>query len=233
MEVFPTANIDTVTELIAGYPGITSLVGIEDFAALTYLQCKFKSLKSLNVSRNTALTYLDCSSNNLTNLDLSKNLALTELVCHSNKLECLNMKNGNNANMIGVQISNNPNLTCVEVDDVAYSTTNWVNVDSSASFSTNCANQCVISTSVKANIELSPAFSAYPNPTNGIIHIDLPEKSAPLTLSLRNIVGQMVSAQEFEAEENVVLDISTPSGIYFLTLETLEGKSATIKVVKE
>jgi hypothetical protein len=34
--------------------------------------------------------------------------------------------------------TNNPNLTCIQVDDAAYSTTNWTNIDAAASFSTDC-----------------------------------------------------------------------------------------------
>jgi Leucine-rich repeat (LRR) protein len=57
----PTANINTVTSLdLHGY-GITDLTGIEDFVALTYLDCGDNQLTStsLDVSNSTALTYLD------------------------------------------------------------------------------------------------------------------------------------------------------------------------------
>jgi Leucine-rich repeat (LRR) protein len=36
----------------------------------------------------TALTYLNCSYNQLTSLDVSKNAALTTLVCDGNKFDC-------------------------------------------------------------------------------------------------------------------------------------------------
>ena len=32
----------------------------------------------------------------------------------------------------------NPNLTCINVDDVTYSTNNWTNIDAQHYFSTNC-----------------------------------------------------------------------------------------------
>ena len=42
----------------------------------------------------------------------------------------------------------NPNLSCIEVDDVNYSTTNWTNIDSWANFSTDCGNSgCSLSIS--------------------------------------------------------------------------------------
>ena len=40
----------------------------------------------------------------------------------------------------------NPNLTCIEVDDVAWSTANWTvaggGIDAGVSFSTDCNNAC-------------------------------------------------------------------------------------------
>jgi Leucine-rich repeat (LRR) protein len=46
--------------------GITDLTGIEAFTALTYLDCRYNELTSLDVSKNTALTELYCYENQLT-----------------------------------------------------------------------------------------------------------------------------------------------------------------------
>ena len=70
---------------------IQSLKGIEYFTALTYLNCSFNPLTSLDVSKNTALTYLNCNRNQLTSLDVSKNTALTELYCTGNQLSSLDV----------------------------------------------------------------------------------------------------------------------------------------------
>jgi hypothetical protein len=95
--------------------------------ALESLSCSDNNLSSLDVSNNTALTYLWCDDNQLTSLDVSNNPALTRLGCTYNQLTCLNLKNGNNTNMTCVRaIYGNPNLTCVEVDDVSYCEANWL-----------------------------------------------------------------------------------------------------------
>ena len=52
-----TANISGVTYLNVAGKEISDLTGIEDFTALTNLQCWSNSLTSLDVSANTALTY--------------------------------------------------------------------------------------------------------------------------------------------------------------------------------
>src|SRR5690606_22308234 len=58
-------------------------------------------------------------SNKLTYLDVSQNTALKILLCHTNELTKLNVKNGNNTILEHMQAQNNPNLSCIQVDDVA------------------------------------------------------------------------------------------------------------------
>jgi len=98
----------------------------------------------LDLSNNSALTELWCSGNQLTSLDLSNNTSLIKLYCQNNQLECLNIKNGNNSiiNNINFNALGNPILTCIEVDNVNYSTNNWTNIAPQTSFSTNCNNAC-------------------------------------------------------------------------------------------
>ncbi len=109
------------------------------------------------------------NNNQLTSLDVTQNTALRSLSCDNNQLTCLNVKNGNNSNFTSFYALNNPNLTCIEVDDVAYSTANWTSIDAGASFSTNCNNDC----SVGINEANTPSLSIYPNPSNtGLIQLN-------------------------------------------------------------
>ena len=84
-------ELATVTWLDVVYKSITSLKGIEFFTALTGLDCRGNSLKSLDVSENTALTELDCRGNSLKSLDVSENTALTYLDCSVNELKSLDV----------------------------------------------------------------------------------------------------------------------------------------------
>ena len=73
-------------------PGtLTSLQGIGYFESLTYLDCDYNKLTSLDMRANTALTFLKCDSNQLTSLDVRANTALTELSCHKNQLTTLDV----------------------------------------------------------------------------------------------------------------------------------------------
>ncbi|MBJ2176562.1 chromosome condensation regulator RCC1, partial [Aureibaculum sp. A20] len=120
-----------------------------------------KTLINLDVSSNTELAILNISNNKVTSLDLSNNLKLTHLYAVSSKftnldlssntsleflnlsgsesLSELNVKNGNNTNVITFNLTNTLNLTCIEVDDATYSTTNWTNIDAQNSFSEDCS----------------------------------------------------------------------------------------------
>jgi Leucine-rich repeat (LRR) protein len=117
-----TANISSIKNLDVSNSLILDLTGIQDFIALEILNCK---------------------SNKLKRIDLSKNILLQQLVCSSNDLLSLNLKNGNNSkmqNMDSGNFKNNPLLSCIQVDNVAFSNTNWSNAkDTNVAYSTNCS----------------------------------------------------------------------------------------------
>ena len=137
------SNNNALTSLGCENNQLTSL-DVSNNNALTELYCYNNQLTSLDVSNNTALTYLNCGDNQLTSLDVSSNTALTFLSCYDNQLECLNVKNGNNTLIYLLYAVNNPTLTCIEVDDENYSTTNWTDIDSQTSFSTDWCINCSI-----------------------------------------------------------------------------------------
>tara|TARA_Y100001934_G_C12133565_1_gene669022 strand:+ start:31 stop:912 length:882 start_codon:yes stop_codon:yes gene_type:complete len=111
--------------------------------ALKYLDCGENDLINLNLSNNTALEYFSCHScHSLTSLDLSNNNNLDSLfLLHTNSLYSLDIRNGNNTNMV-LSTYGATNLTCINVDDVAWANANWTvanfNIDPQHYFSTNC-----------------------------------------------------------------------------------------------
>jgi Leucine-rich repeat (LRR) protein len=133
----------TLNYLHCLYNQLTSL-DVSGATALTVLGCTSNQLTSLDVSNNTALTNLWCNGNQLPNLSLSQNTALTELICNSNQLTSLDLRNGNNTNLLWFTTTENTNLSCVDVDNVAWSTANWTiannNIDAQHYFSNNCTS---------------------------------------------------------------------------------------------
>ena len=109
-----TVNINTVTSLSLWGRNISDLTGIEDFTALTYLQCVSNQLTSLDVSANTALIELACYDNKLTYLDVSANTVLEGLECSDNQLTSLDVSS--NPLLFNLLCSNNQ-LTSLDVSD--------------------------------------------------------------------------------------------------------------------
>jgi len=145
-----------LTELRCGVNLLTSL-NVSQNTALIFLNCWDNQLTTLDVSYNTALTDLDFYGNQLTTLDVSQNVALTQLECSFNQLTSLDVRNGNNINFGNFNTTNNTNLYCIDVDDVAWADTNWTvangNIDSTMSFSTNCATAFGCTDSLACNYD--------------------------------------------------------------------------------
>ena len=138
--------------------GVTTLKSIECYnnsltaldvttnTALENLVFSNNSLTSIDLSNNTALQILVCASNDLLSLDLTNNTALTKVLALTNNLgyndpNSFKIKNGNNTNIptANFDIRYNWNTMCVEVDDVAWSNTNWTNKEVHHTYSTNCS----------------------------------------------------------------------------------------------
>ncbi len=124
-----TSRIENITNLdVSGYAAaddsekISDLTGIEDFTALTYLECSVNLLTTLDVSQNINLVTLRCRVNNLTTLNVDTNVNLTELNCSANQLSEINIDNNvalewfacyQNFNISTLNLVNNTALTYV------------------------------------------------------------------------------------------------------------------------
>lgn len=106
---------------------------------LTTLNCSNNALISIDVSNNLMLTDLNCSLNQIEFLDITNNSVLTSLTCNNNNLFALNLNNGNNTAITAFDATNNTNLFCIEVDDVAFANgaAGWQK-DAMAAYNLNC-----------------------------------------------------------------------------------------------
>jgi Leucine-rich repeat (LRR) protein len=186
--------------------GIYSLTGIEAFTSLTSLSCYGNpQLTSLDISHNTSLTWLDCSYNT--------------------HLSYLNAANGNNINFTGFNALNDPLITCIQVDNVAWSTANWTLIDNTASFGLNCP----LITGLMSSSNESEGISIYPNPASSTITIHQLFPSPNQQLLITNILGEEIYHQSINNSTQTTIDISQWSnGVYFYQIrndkETLQGK---------
>ena len=135
-------SIEMLMFLNVSNQNISDLTGIKDFIAIRELNCGSNQLTSLDLSQNIYIDELECSFNQITYLDLSNNTELSKIYIDDNQLTYLDLRNGNNSNILDFYASYNPNLTCINVDNIAWSTSNWLvssyQIDSQHYFSNNC-----------------------------------------------------------------------------------------------
>ena len=240
------SNCSALTNLYCDYNQLTSL-DVSNCSALTVLGCTNNlltsldlsactaltelyggnnALTSLDLSNNTALTSLGCSGSSLTSLDVSGCTTLYYLSCSGNNLTSLDVKNGNNINMVYFNAEVNPNLSCIEVDNVAFSNANWSDdIDATASFSLNCSGAGF------SDINESYSLMLYPNPTNGDFTITgLELLGIVSSLSLTDMNGKVVKVLDTKATKFSMGSIKP--GVYFLNIIS-GNKQEVLKIVKE
>ncbi len=203
-------------------------IDLSQNTALTDLSCVAIQITSLDLSHNTDLELLDCYSNQLTSLDLSQSSALNFLICDDNNLMCLNIQNGNNTNFLYLSAENNPNLTCVEVDDLAWLAQNMINFDSGVTFDTNCnysSGSGCNSTTIK---EQTNSISLYPNPTNNLITLAIEGYNGSVNVEVYDLTGKLL-----QSTTNTTISMGEyAKGIYVFKV-AYGDRVEKLKVVKE
>ncbi|WP_281323037.1 T9SS type A sorting domain-containing protein [Flavobacterium aestivum] len=221
-----TAKNINLTDLYCHYNQITN-IDVSQNTKLVSFMCHFNELTSIDVSNNPKLDLFDCLNNKITSLDISKNPLITELACENNQLTYLNLKNGANTilNLTYSNFVNNPNLTCIQVDDVAYSNAKWsAKKDATATYSSTCS---------KLGIEDSvfDKIAIYPNPAKGELHIDniILEKA-----TIYDALGKLVKTTSFTSGDNnnTIHLTGLSKGIYYIYLKS-EGNNTAKKIIVE
>ncbi|PRX14237.1 putative secreted protein (Por secretion system target) [Nonlabens ulvanivorans] len=191
------------------------------------------NLSNLDLSMNSALQFLRAGDNNLGQLDLSSNALLTFIDVNNNQLTQLNLNNGangllaandpidpTNQNFWSFNALNNPALTCIEVSDITYMNSNFVNnIDPTASFNMNCATASIVD--IEVDLEL------FPNPSHDLVNINTMNSSIE-AISIYDITGKNIKRIQLKNQSNkYALNIENLSkGQYLLVIDTNNGRSA-------
>lgn len=198
VEVLTTLNLSGSIPIVNFPPGlgITNLSGIEHFSALEVLRVEGNNIATLDLSQNTSLRELRAwrcniqtlnvtglanlqtvglNFNQIATADFSTCPAIQELDITDNDLTAIQL--GTKANLIKFTISNNPNLTsldisgadtnlttfnttgntaltCIQVSNVAnaQAQANWTK-DTTTTYSLNCGNQpFTVTTSIGGDV---------------------------------------------------------------------------------
>ncbi len=76
-------------------------------------------------------------------------------------------------------------------------------------------------------------LNAYPNPNNGKFTINLGESFSETTVTIYNMLGQLISTTNYKNAQNLDVEINGTTGIYLATVKTAEGKQAALKITKQ
>jgi Leucine-rich repeat (LRR) protein len=194
-----TNNILYLGYLDISNRGIYDLTGIEDFSGLYYLNVNGNHLTEIDIRNSIGLQELYCSGNQIISLNLSKNVLLNNFHCTNNQLSVLNIQNGNNLNMLNFNAENNPNLTCIQVDDVAYSDSNWNSIDVQTSFSLDCGQTFVPDN----NFEQALINLGYDNVLNDYVSTGNINMVTSLNVSNKNI-SELTGIEDFISLQTLI-----------------------------
>jgi hypothetical protein len=193
--------------------------------ALTSLDCSINNMSSLTIGDNTQLEFLNVAVNSLSGtMSLAHLTSLKSFDAYDNDLNTVNIANGNNAQFINFRTEMNPNLSCVSVDDVPYSVTNWTYVDNASVYNYSCTLS--IDEIDESNVIIAP------NPIDNELLIMLDDVEGIQTVAVVNTLGQVVKTASANAQMSIDMSSFEP-GIYFVNFISDTGQRLLVsKVVK-
>jgi len=187
---------------------------------LKYIDCNDNVLEKLDTSKNLKLQVLLCNHNNYKNLDFSKNLDLARLQCNNNNsLTTLNLKTNQQSPIILFSSTNNPNLFCIQVDNVSFSSNYWTEKDNWTTYNTDC-NYMSVNDVQKSQIQI------YPNPVKDKFIINTNDKIEQV--EIYSLTGQILKTGHSK-EINISY---LPKGNYIVNVKT-DKNGYSQKLIKE
>lgn len=210
-------NAEKIYSLNLTNMGITDVSGIEYFSNLMYLYLSKNKISTINLNGKNNLKRVHALNPpvglvNLNTLNISENL-----------LENLDLTGLNSLNAGYLDVSKNPKLSCITVDDedIANSNTNWVK-DSLATFSKYCGvvgiENSIFSDNTSVNI--------FPNPANENITISL-EDAFSGTVSIVDLNGNVVKKESIVGKSTQITISDLTSGVYIVKI--LSNKGLVVK----
>jgi len=228
--VYLFLNNNNLTSLSFNNPNYTYLVdGVMDVSNNPLVSLNMSQLRNSDSNfgepfddiyiNNTLLTQLVCPLAYVKYYYINNNPNL-ELISFQNQLMDNFIENDFDT---GLQISNNPNLGFICVDDIEGEFTTELeffedyfmnNPDITVSIAA-----CSLSTAAN---ELKSLFSVYPNPTHSQLFLQYTGNATVKEIRIHSLLGQSL----LEVNRGQIVDVSSlSSGTYFITVMTNKGKS--------
>lgn len=217
-----TQNPGLVLLWLRGSP-ISSL-DLTQTPQMNYLDVRSTGISSLDFSQNQNLQLVKLDMNDFEHLDFSNNPILYVITAtNNNSLQTLNVQNGNNFGFIEFNVSNCPNLSCIEVDEPMYceNSSIWIE-DANVSYALDCEYLSI------SEDEDNSKLILVPNPVESMLSL---RTALPLDgiYEIYDYQGRKVLIGMAEQQ----LDVSRlTAGIYFLKI-LFDGQGVVKKFIKE
>ena len=197
---------------------------------LNRFSCQKNELTTIDLRNNPDLQQLNCSYNKLNYLDVSQNSNIISINCANNHLTDLNIANSNNNNIpTALFDATHNNLYCIKVDDVSHANQNWnTKIDMFSYFS----NSCTV-LGLEDELETFEELTVYPNPADEMLTIDLGETHQNVTVSIYNAIGKLVLTRNYDEIQKANINLDISSGLYVVTINTVEGMTASSRLTKK
>lgn len=179
---------------------------------LDFFNCGYNPFTELDLTNNNALVMFFCNYTQVVSLNLDENVNLQRVHMRDGQLEHLSIKNGNNTDIMyayDFDLTNNPRLGCVAVDDTAYSETFWTMVDDGLIYSENCGFSDV-DKRVVAEINI------FPNPTSDVLNIAV--NSASFECKIYSVSGELVLSYQLLEGVNELDIRALNKGLYHIQI---------------
>ncbi len=85
---------------------------------------------------------------------------------------------------------------------------------------------------VEQNI-IGNLITVYPNPSTGDFIIDMGKEYTDLSVQIYNILGQLISSENYPSAKNITQEITSAPGVYFVTISTAKEGSKTLRIIKQ
>lgn len=206
---------------------------IANNSALTDVNCSNNSLTQLDLNANVLLSNLDCSFNQIETLSITANASLANVLCNDNNLFSLQINNGNNATITSFNATNNTNLFCIEVDDVAFANAaaNWQK-DAAATYNLSCGTyvpddnfeQALINQGIDSDNTLNNFVPTVDINTLTILDV--------FNLNIADLTGiqDFVALQNLNCNANVLSSIDLSNNIALVSLNCSQNNIENLDV---
>lgn len=219
-----------------------STLDLSNFPLLKHLLCQNNALTTLDLSNNPELQMLTCNNNNLNTLNFNNNSLLDILHCNDNNLSTLFIQNGANTLLNGLWVTNpggnplvydqrfdatnNPNLSCIFVDDVANCNANWAAKDVTSHY-VSTQQEC---DNLQNDEFTTTSFTVYPNPVNDLLFIENNTNTIIQKIIVYDIMGKTVIEQNDKIDQ---LDFSNITNGLYLVKIISEKEIIVTKIIKK